>query len=193
MKLNKKLSYNLETLLIPILSILFILLIVISILLGNEYYKNRKLNQDLIKLSTTNKELKRENSTLKNNQVVENGNYIYDCSFTKTYNIVYLMEGYISEVPEYSYIVVDEYQSHYAKTIRIPTELKKDLKFFEYYEITYHLKGKTNEIIDDMEYINNNISMGENKNFNITIEIKETDKSGNEQINEEICSYQEIE
>ena len=31
----------------------------------------------------------------------------YDCSFTKTYRVVDLLDGYIAEVPEESYIVVD--------------------------------------------------------------------------------------
>lgn len=103
-----------------------------------------------------------------------------------------MLEGYISEVTEYSYIVVDEFQSHYLKTIRIPSILKKNLEEQKYYEIIYTLKGTTNEIIDNMDYINDSISLGENHGFNITIEIKVTNKTGNEQINEPICSYERI-
>ena len=152
---------------------------------NNEYNKNKKLKKELEKLNYKYNELKKQDT-----EQIENLKYTYDCSFTKTYNIVELVEGYISEVPEYSYIIVDEFQSHYLKTLRIPSTLKKNLKEKNYYEITYTLKGTTKEILNNIDYINNNISSGENYGFNITIKINETNKTGLEQINEEICSYQ---
>lgn len=179
----KNKTYQQMTIIVPLFSILTIFLIILVVLLGNEYYKNKSLNESIEKLNL-------ENSMLKNENDNEDLSYIYDCSFTKTYNVVELVEGYISEVPEYSYIVVDEFQSHYLKTIRIPSILKKGLKEQKYYEIIYTLKGSTNEIVNNIDYINEHISLEEKNDFNITIEIKETDKLGNDQINEPICTYE---
>lgn len=183
----KNKSYQQMTVVVPLFSVLTIFLIVLVVLLGNEYYENKSLNEHIEKLNLENSMLKNENDSKKDNEDLL---YIYDCSFTKTYNVVELIEDYISEVPEYSYIVVDEFQSHYLKTIRIPSILKKGLKEQKYYEIIYTLKGSTNEIVNNIDYINEHISLEENNDFNITIEIKETNKLGNDQINEQICTYE---
>ena len=52
----------------------------------------------------------------------------YDCSFTRTYRVVDLLEGYVAEVPEESYVVLDAFLDHGAFTHRISSELKKKLE-----------------------------------------------------------------
>ncbi len=121
---------------------------------------------------------------------LNNIKYNYDCTFTKTYNIVNLLNDYQSEIENYSYIVVDEYQSHFPKTMLIPKSLKNNLKENKSYEITYHLNGKSNNILDDIDYINQNIGVSDN--LVITINIKETNKTGMNQVNEAICQYKSI-
>lgn len=116
----------------------------------------------------------------------------YDCSYTKTYRIVNLLEGYVAEVPELSYVVLDAYQSHGAFTHIIPTTTKKGLKENKYYEFTYTIKGTgiINDENDVRSYIGsteinqNNI---EDSKLKVTLEIKETDKLGMEQVQENIC------
>ena len=179
----KNKSYQQTTLIIPLFSILMIVLIILGVLLGNEYYKNKELNEKIERLNLENNVSNNDN---------ENLSYEYDCNFTKTYNIVELVEWYISEVPEYSYVIVDEFQSHYLNAIRIPSVLKENLKEDKYYEFIYTLKGTTDKIISDINYINEHISLKENIDFNITLEIKETNKLGNDQINESICLYNKI-
>ena len=110
----------------------------------------------------------------------------YDCSFTKTYRVVNLLDGYISEVPEWSYVVVDQFQNHNVVSLKIPTELKNKLKDNEYYEFTYRVKGSGD--INTMEDINNYLSLDDgNEKLKITLDIKETDKTGLEQVQEDIC------
>lgn len=116
----------------------------------------------------------------------------YDCSFTRTYRVVDLLDGYIAEVPELSYVVLDAYQSHGAFTHIIPTTTKKGLKENKYYEFTYTIKGTgiINDENDVRSYIGsteinqNNI---EDSKLKVTLEIKETDKLGMEQVQENIC------
>ena len=52
----------------------------------------------------------------------------YDCSFTRTYRVVDLLEGYVAEVPEESYVVLDAFLDHGAFTHRISSELKKKIR-----------------------------------------------------------------
>ena len=60
----------------------------------------------------------------------------YDCSFTKTYRVVDLLDGYIAEVPEMSYVVVDEYLTHGAYSHIITSELKRKLEVDKYYDLS---------------------------------------------------------
>lgn len=139
-----------------------------------------------------NKDIKVENNEDKD--IVQNKNLgkEYDCSYTKTYRIVNLLEGYVAEVPELSYVVLDAYQSHGAFTHIIPTTTKKGLKENKYYEFTYTIKGTgiINDENDVRSYIGsteinqNNI---EDSKLKVTLEIKETDKLGMEQVQENIC------
>ena len=96
-----------------------------------------------IKLNTKIDELKSNNKTTDNN--IENNNteqLSIDCSFTKTFKIVNLMEGYIAAVPERSSVIVTQFQMFEAIAHGLPTKLKEKLKVGEYYEFTYHIKGK---------------------------------------------------
>ena len=115
-----------------------------------------------------------------------------DCTFTRTYNIVNLMENYIAEVPEYSYVIVDSFQSHGAIAHFLPTNLKSNLKIGESYEFVYHLKGKGNieEINDIYDVINRIIDKHpDNGNLTATLTINKTDKLGLEQLQEPICIF----
>ena len=146
-----------------------------SIYLDNQNHKLQNDNENSNKESNTTKELE------------------YDCSFTRTYHIVNLLDNYIAEVPELSYLVLDYYQSHVAFTHIIPTRLKKESREDKYYEFTYTIKGTgiINDISDALSYISStelaNQSNRENPKLQVSLEIKETDKQGMGQIQEPIC------
>ena len=146
-----------------------------NIYLDNQNHKLQNDNENSNKESNTTKELE------------------YDCSFTRTYHIVNLLDNYIAEVPELSYLVLDSYQSHGAFTHIIPTRLKKELREDKYYEFTYTIKGTgiINDISDVLSYISAtelaNQSNRENPKLQVSLEIKETDKQGMEQTQEPIC------
>lgn len=146
-----------------------------NIYLDNQNHKLQNDNENSNKESNTTKELE------------------YDCSFTRTYHIVNLLDNYIAEVPELSYLVLDSYQSHGAFTHIIPTRLKKELTEDKYYEFTYTIKGTgiINDISDVLSYISAtelaNQSNRENPKLQVSLEIRETDKQGMGQIQEPIC------
>lgn len=146
-----------------------------NIYLDNQNHKLQNDNENSNKESNTTKELE------------------YDCSFTRTYHIVNLLDNYIAEVPELSYLVLDSYQSHGAFTHIIPTRLKKEIREDKYYEFTYTIKGTgiINDISDALSYISStelaNQSNRENPKLQVSLEIKETDKQGMGQIQEPIC------
>lgn len=165
---------------IPI--ILVTILICYSILVSNQLKEcnNKKAtNVNLCNINDTN--YQEETSTnIKEKE--------YNCSFTVTYRIVNLLDNYIAEVPEYSYIVVDKFQDHKPISHYIPTNLKTNLELNKYYEFTYHIKGKGN--INNIYDVINNINTKHltNNNLSVTLTIKETSKIGLEQIQENICS-----
>lgn len=113
----------------------------------------------------------------------------YDCSFTRTYRVVDLLDGYIAEVPEESYIVLDAFQTHSAFTHKISSEAKKNLEVNKYYEFTYYLKGRG--IINDIEDVKNSISalnsIKSDNSLKVLLEVKETNREGLEQVQENIC------
>ena len=169
-----------------------IVILIVAIILGFISYSkesNKKINileKEIVEYQDKINELEILNNE---NNNTENIKYEYSCNFTKTYRLVNLLEGYTHEVPEYNYIVVDEFQSHYAETLKIPSNLKEGLKENKWYEVTYYLKGISNEVID-MEYIMNNVSAeSDNTKFTVTMKIKETNKEGVEQLNQNVCNY----
>lgn len=113
----------------------------------------------------------------------------YDCSFTRTYRVVDLLDGYVAEVPEESYVVLDAFLSHSAFTHSISSELKKKLEVNKYYEFTYTLKGIG--IVNDIDDVRNRVSafnsMKSDNSLKVLLEIKETDKVGLGQLQEKIC------
>ena len=154
--------------------IISILLVIIVLILLGTIYQYKKNNKSV------------------NNNVINDNNYIenyeedkqYDCKFTRTYRVVNLLDNYIAEVPEWSYVILDQYQRHIAIAHKIPTELKKQLTTDKYYEFTYTIKNTGK--IETIEDINEYLSL-DNDTIGIKLEIKETDKTGLEQIQEDIC------
>ena len=140
-------------------------------------------------LSYQNMLLKKELNTTSNTHNIatdtnkDNIAHTYDCEFTVTYRIVNLLEDYIYEVPEYSYIVVDKFQQNNPFTHYIPSSLKTNLKTNKYYEFTYRING-TGNITNIYNVINN---INSNSTLNVSLSIKETDKLGLDQTQENIC------
>lgn len=144
-----------------------------------------------IKLNTRIGELEEENKITENN--VENNNVeqiTLDCSFTRTYKIIDLMNNYIAAGPDYSYVIIDQFQFFEPVVHGLPTKLKENLKVGEYYEFTYHIKGKMDPSKElDMDDINDMIVLEHpgDDNLTITLKITKTDKLGLGQIQEPIC------
>lgn len=151
----------------------------------------------IIKINNNLKESpKGEENTKTDQKTVDN----YDCSFTKTYHIVNMLDNYIAEVPELSYIVIDMFQEHNAITHVIPTRLKDNLEKDKYYEFTYTIKGKGNiqnmsdiyQAISSTELYNNATEeekqeIYKDKSLFVNLTIKETSRQGLDQIQEDIC------
>ena len=145
----------------------------------NSYKEDVNLYKEEIKLLEKNEE---------GNQ--QEGNKYYDCTYTETYRIVDKLDGYVAEVPEMSYIVVDKFQSHEAYSHPIITDLKENLEVNKYYEFTYQIKGTG--IINDKEDVISHITDESLEDIpdgtlRVNLTIKETDKEGMEQIQEDIC------
>ena len=137
-----------------------------------------------------NDKLLKEEVKVKDNNNIDKEVY-YDCSFTQTYRVVDLLDGYIAEVPEMSYVILDKFQMHGAYAHIISSEQKKKLEVNKYYEFTYYLKGTTkdkiNDINDVLSYSSFNNQIKSDNSLRVLLEIKETDKLGMEQIQEDIC------
>ena len=134
----------------------------------------------------------KSNDKITNNDV-ENDNVeqiALDCSFTRTYKIIDLMDEYRAAVPERSFIIVDQFQFFVPVVHSLPTKLKENLKVGEYYEFTYHIKGKMDEL-KELEMIDVVGMIVEehpnNDNLTATLQIKKTDKLGLDQTQESIC------
>lgn len=145
------------------------------------------------------------NNNDKNDELIVDENKVfkereYDCTFTQTYHVVNLLDGYIAEVPELSYVILDKFLVHQAISHIIPTSLKKQLENDKYYEFTYQLKGKG--YIENMDNIFQQISSTElynqadektkneiykDKKMFVYLTVKETEKKGVSQTNENIC------
>lgn len=167
--------------------LLLICVVVMLGLLGCNIYLNYE-NNELIKENNTTKG--DEDNTI--NKVTDNTKEVYyDCSFTKTYRVVDLLDGYVAEVPEMSYVIVDQYLTHSAYSHIITSELKKKLEVNKYYEFTYTLKGATkdkiNDIDDVLSYFSFNNAIRSDNRLRVLLEVKETDKLGMGQIQEDIC------
>ena len=137
-----------------------------------------------------NDKLLKEEVKVKDNDNIDKEVY-YDCSFTQTYRVVDLLDGYIAEVPEMSYVILDKFQIHGAYAHIISSEQKKKLEVNKYYEFTYYLKGTTkdkiNDINDVLSHSSFNNQIKSDNSLSVLLEIKETNKLGMEQIQEDIC------
>ncbi len=129
-----------------------------------------------------------------NGNVWTSNDYIaheYYCNFTKTYRIVNLLDGYVAEIPEWSYIAVDQFQNHEVITLKVPSKLKEGLEENKYYEFKYMIVG--NGSINSMDDVNKYITLDEiilnkkEEDVKVYLMINETSKTGLEQINENIC------
>ena len=159
--------------------LLLISIVVILGLMGCNLYLHHK-----------NDKLLKEEVKVKDNDNIDKEVY-YDCSFTQTYRVVDLLDGYIAEVPEMSYVILDKFQIHGAYAHIISSEQKKKLEVNKYYEFTYYLKGTTkdkiNDINDVLSHSSFNNQIKSDNSLSVLLEIKETDKLGMEQIQEDIC------
>lgn len=175
-------------------SILIITLIIISIY--SVSLKKELDNYDKLSNSCSTEENNQNDNQDNNNELTNQKELTYDCSFTRTYNIVNTLEGYRSEVLELSYVVIDAFQDHAARTHVIPTKLKNNLENGKTYEFTYTVKGTG--IINDIEDIYHRIvattTYEENKEdaykeptLKVYLSIKETNKLGLAQLQQPIC------
>ena len=134
----------------------------------------------------------KSNDKITNNDV-ENNNVeqiALDCSFTRTYKIIDLMDEYRAAVPERSFIIVDQFQFFVPVVHSLPTKLKENLKVGEYYEFTYHIKGEMDALkeLEMMGVVGMIVEEHpDNDNLTATLQIKKTDKLGLDQIQEPIC------
>lgn len=132
------------------------------------------------------------NDKITNNDV-ENDNadrIALDCSFTRTYKIIDLMDEYRAAAPERSFIIVDQFQFFVPVVHSLPTKLKENLKVGEYYEFTYHIKGKldSSKELEMMDVFGMVVEEHpDNDNLTVTLQIKKTDKLGLDQTQEPIC------
>jgi len=144
-----------------------------------------------IKLNTKIDELESKDKITNNDVENDNADQIaLDCSFTRTYKIIDLMDEYRAAAPERSFIIVDQFQFFVPVVHSLPTKLKENLKVGQYYEFTYHIKGKMDsskelEMMDVVGMIV--LEHPDNDNLTATLKIKKTDKTGLDQIQEPIC------
>ena len=175
---NKKIE------IITIIALLVVIIVcVVFVILQKTEISSYKEDVDSYKekVSTLEKQLE--------NKQNEEAKY-YDCSFTQTWRVVDKMDGYVAEVPEKSYVILDKFQSHNAYAHPILTNLKEDLEVDKYYEFTYQVKGTgiINDISDITRYITDE-SLEEVPDgvLRVKLSIKETNKQGLDQIQEDIC------
>ena len=118
-------------------------------------------------------------------------NHEYYCSFIRDYRIVNLLGGYVAEVPEWSYVVVDAFQDHNPITLKIPSKLKEGLEEGKYYEFKYTIVG--NGSVSTLEDINKYITLDEiisdttGDDIKVYLMITESKREGLNQIHENIC------
>ena len=144
-----------------------------------------------IKLNAKIDELE-SNDKITNNDV-ENDNaeqITLDCNFTRTYKIIDLMDEYRAAAPERSFIIVDQFQFFVPVVHSLPTKLKENLKVGQYYEFTYHIKGKmdSSKELEMMDVVGMIVEEHPNNdNLTATLKITKTNKLGLGQIQEPIC------
>lgn len=161
--------------------ILVCVVVIIGLIACNVY-----LNIQNSKLSNSGE----DNISSDNKENITNTELDYDCSFTRTFRYLGII-NYETYVDDTSYIMVDFFQSFEPMLLIVPDSDLDKMEENKYYEFTYTLKGKMNEIKDfdtinvlvkatsDIEH-----SVGSNKAY---LEINSTDKIGTDQVSENIC------
>ena len=155
----------------PIL--LYTLLIIVFLFIVITFYLNTKIincNKNLNNIKNENK----EENNIKNEIDKEPNSKDYTCKLVETFKIVNLLEGYVSEIPEISYVVVDNFQTHLPQTYMVPSNLKNKLEINKTYEFTYSLEGKgviTNKE-DIYNYLTTNLTE-QKTNVKVTLNINE--------------------
>ena len=149
--------------------LLLICVVVMLGLLGCNIYLNYE-NNKLVKEQDNAEEETTNNTANEGNNITKE--VYYDCSFTKTYRVVDLLDGYVAEVPEMSYVVVDQYLTHGAYAHIITSELKKKLEVNKYYEFTYTLKGATKDKINDIDDVDEELISKFENAINFLLKLK---------------------
>ena len=100
--------------------IISILLVIIVSLIGCLIYINNYYKKQLDYIFYTNED--------------ETKGKEYNCSFTKSYKVVNLLDNYTASVLEWSYVVLDQFQNYDPFVAKIPSKLKEKLQENKYYE-----------------------------------------------------------
>lgn len=114
------------------------------------------------------------------------------CTFTRSHHVVNLLEDYVGEVPESTFVLVDHFQSHYPVVLQIPSDKRNILEVDKNYEFIYTVP-KNNDFTSEDEILSLlvgdliNSNNGNKEKGNISLTIKESEKVGLELISEEIC------
>lgn len=117
----------------------------------------------------------------------------YDCSFTKTHRIIEVLDYHFA-LDGVSYAIVDDFQGYQPYIVIIPKSIEDNLEENKYYEFKYTLNGVG--VVRNFDDINSYLigSLFNKYNGNsssgtiyIDLEIKESNKSGLDQIQENIC------
>ena len=154
----------------------FISLILIVVIVFGCSIVNSKINN----LRSLNNDLTKENKQLKE-QVEETDEPVVkeeDCSFIRTFRIVKIMNDYQTHDPNYTFVIIDQFQEATPFIISLDSNRVSSLKMDKSYEFKF--KGKKTEATDI--YSLNEIF----KNFEIE-SIVLTDKVGLEQ-RQESCN-----
>lgn len=172
------------------IGIIFVVIVVLICFICYFYYSNDKIKG-------YKNEIKRLNSLINNyTEIKQNDLELsrnYNCSFTKTHRIIEIIDYYFA-LDGVSYALVDDFQSYQPYIVIIPKNIEKKLEKNKYYEFKYTLTG--NGIVRGFDDINSYLigSLFNNYNGNsssgtiyVNLEIKESNKKGLEQIQENIC------
>ena len=148
-------------------------------LLNNDINNNSSIDSGNNNIDSGN------NNIDSNNKVLD-----YNCSFTKTFRFIQKVD-YETYVDGTTYIVGDIYQSYEPLLLIVDNDTAGKMERNKYYEFTYTLKGTTNNKINNIDdvlsYFSFNNAIRSDNRLKVLLEVKETDKLGMEQIQEDIC------
>ena len=145
-----------------------IFITIIIVLIGATYvvwYKSQEKNEEIITLEKEITKL-RKNQSDDNTIDSEIAPDSTDCNFTKTYNIVEIL-NYVGNAGEERYIIVDAFQDKLPLILKL-ADSNLIVEIGKSYEITFNSNSKFSDDISKASIVN----------------IIETDKNGMEQIQE---------